>query len=218
VIYTDDAVQSVGSVAAIVSLAGLAVGNVDNALSNSGINASASLAGTAKWSHISSGDVISDMDVLALSNSMGSAEANALRTQYNADLVAALVSGPGSGTTGYGSIPLGTGGNSYACWSVTQAAAVGAPARSFAHEIGHNFGAGHDVAQGGPNAEPAARGYRFIGTDGNQYNTLLAYGSGTRIPYYSTPNETYAGKAIGTASANSAATIEKIAAAASAYR
>jgi hypothetical protein len=215
VVYTDAAEQANGGAAGIVSLAGLAVGNVDNALSNSGINASASLAGTMKWAHPSTGVVSSDLGAL-----ISDATIKAARTTFNADLVAALVSGAPSGMTGYGAIPLGLGGNSAACWSVTRAAAVGAPVRSFAHEIGHNFGAGHDAAQGGPNAVPTARGLRFTGNDGKQYCTLLAYqqGSGQRIPYYSNPSVVYAGKPTGTASANNAATIQTITAAAAAYK
>jgi len=215
VVYTDAAEQANGGAAGIVSLAGLAVGNVSQALSNSGINASASLAGTMKWAHPSTGVVSSDLGAL-----ISDATIKAARTTFNADLVAALVSGAPSGTTGYGAIPLGLGGNSAACWSVTRAAAVGAPARSFAHEIGHNFGAGHDAAQGGPNAVPTARGLRFTGNDGKQYCTLLGYhqGSDQRIPYYSNPSVVYAGKPTGTASANNAATIQTITAAAAAYK
>ena len=106
-------------------------------------------------------------------------------------------------------------GNKNACWSVVKAEAVGAPARSFAHEIGHNLGGGHSDSSG---AESAAKGWRFDGTDGKKYRTLMAYQPGTRIPYYSKPAKSYKDKPTGTSSANNAATIGKIAAKAAGYQ
>jgi hypothetical protein len=205
VVYTDGAAQANGGDAGIKAMAGLAVGNVNTALQNSGIGASAALATSAiKWSHSSSGDVNSDMNALT-----GDTAITALRTQHSADLVAALIPGSASGTTGLGTIGQ-LSNNPNACWSVCRAAAVGAPARSFAHEIGHNLGAGHDAAAGGSAAEPAAKGWKFDGSDGKQYRTQMGYPPGIRIPYYSNPNKSYQGKPTGTASANNAATITKV--------
>ena len=132
--------------------------------------------------------------------------------------MAALVPGQAIGTTGIANTPVGTSGNKDAYLSVIKVDAVGAPTRTFAHEIGHNLGAGHATGGG---AETAAKGWRFTGSDGKKYRTLLSYqneAGEARIPYYSNPSVNYQGKATGTASANNAATIAKIAAKASGYR
>jgi len=166
----------------------------------------AKLVGTAKWSgHTSSGNFSSDINALS-----GNAAIKTLRAQNKADLVAALVPGQASGTTGIGSLPSGTSGNKNACWSVIKVDAVGAPARSFSHEIGHNLGAGHADSSG---AESAAKGWRFTGTDGKKYRTLLSYqneAGEARIPNYSNPSVNFQGMATGTGTANNSATISKI--------
>jgi hypothetical protein len=201
VVYTDGAAQAKGGDAGIKAFAGSAVGNVQTALSNSGINASARLAGTAKWSHTSTGDLSSDINKLR-----GDAAILALRTQNKADLVAALVEDAPGNTAGIGAMGS-LSGNKNACWSVIKVGAVGAPNRSFAHEIGHNLGAGHSDSAG---AESSAKGLRFTGSDGKDYRTQMAYAPGTRIPWYSNPSKSYQGKPTGTASANNAATITKV--------
>ena len=200
-----------GGEAGIKALAGLAVGNVNTGMKNSGINASAKLVATVEWSgHTSSGSLISDIRSLTRD-----ADIKALRTQYKADLVAALVPGRASGIIGIGSMPSSTSGSKNACWTVTKVAVVGAPYRTFAHEIGHNLGAGHSNSSG---AEDAAKGWRFTGSDGKKYRTIMAYSPGIRIPYYSNPAKSYKDKPTGTSSANNAATIGKIAAKAARYQ
>jgi hypothetical protein len=83
---------------------------------------------------------------------------------------------------------------------------------TLAHEIGHNLGAGHDAANndGDAGVTPYAYGYRFKGTDGKTYKDIMSYGSGTTIPFFSTPDLTWAGKPIGDAkSADNARIIEE---------
>jgi len=112
----------------------------------------------------------------------------------------------------------GISGSVNACHSVTWTVWVGPPMRTFAHEIGHNLGAGHFGKSG---AEPAAQGWRYVGTDGKNYRTQLSYqekANETRIPYYSNPAKSYQGKPTGTASANNSATISKLAKEASGYK
>ena len=71
---------------------------------------------------------------------------------------------------------------------------------SFAHEIGHNFGARHDPATD-PSTTPVAyaHGYR---SPTNAWRTIMAYNcspSCPRINYWSNPAKTYGGQAMGTA-------------------
>ena len=186
------------------------MGNVNTAFKNSGLTCTAKLAGTAKWNHTSSGNLSSDITALSKDAAITS-----LRTSNKADLVAAIVPGAASGNTGIGSLPSGTGGNKAACWSVTKVSAIGAPARSFTHEIGHNLGCGHAKDQGGSGgAESTSYGWRFSGSDGKNYRTLLSYQKNPtepRIPYFSNPSVNYQGTATGNAGANNAGTISKLA-------
>ncbi|MCS6923985.1 MAG: zinc-dependent metalloprotease [Fimbriimonadales bacterium] len=92
---------------------------------------------------------------------------------------------------------------------------------AFTHELGHNQGCSHNRADAGfcgecnfPCSEctsryPYSYGFRFQGTDGQRYITVMSYQSNNgdctgnnyagmpQIPYFSNPNITYAGVAIG---------------------
>jgi hypothetical protein len=88
---------------------------------------------------------------------------------------------------------------------------------TLAHELGHNLGAGHDKAtasddDGEPTA-PYAYGYRFrAGADKRVYKDIMAYGPGTTLPFFSTPNFKWLGKPIGDAdSADNARIVKEIA-------
>lgn len=79
----------------------------------------------------------------------------------------------------------------------------------FAHEIGHNQGCGHNRRAGGCGFRDYGFGYRFTGTNGVRYRTVMAYECSngacnamdcdgpdqpaTRIPYFSNPSVTYQG-------------------------
>ncbi len=68
---------------------------------------------------------------------------------------------------------------------------------SFGHEIGHLLGCRHD-----PNADssttPFAYGHGYVNTS-KSWRTIMAYGSCTRLQYWSNPNIAYGGEPMGTA-------------------
>ncbi len=89
---------------------------------------------------------------------------------------------------------------------------------AFTHELGHNQGCAHNRANADcscsifcwecTNRYDYSYGYRFQGTDGQRYITVMSYasdgdctgsgyGGAPQIPYFSNPNITYAGVAIG---------------------
>jgi hypothetical protein len=71
---------------------------------------------------------------------------------------------------------------------------------SHAHEIGHNQGCEHDPDNSGcGGAFSYSFGHRFLGSDANEYRTVMAYDPGTRIPFFSNPNVTFLGTPTGTA-------------------
>ena len=69
---------------------------------------------------------------------------------------------------------------------------------TFVHEAGHLFGARHD---NDPNTSPYSYGHGFVSVPGN-FRTVMAVSSNPqpRIAGFSTPNLTYGGRPIGTAS------------------
>jgi hypothetical protein len=68
-----------------------------------------------------------------------------------------------------------------------------------AHEVAHTFGATHAPGDSPANtlAAPYGQGYRFTGNDGITYRDIMAYDPGKQLPYFSSPNITYAGKPLG---------------------
>jgi hypothetical protein len=216
VLYTDPAAQESGSETAIKALAGSAVGNVNTALTNSGVTQRAKLVATEKFSYTSSGDLSADLTKIA-----SDSQVETWRNQYKADLVCLLVKSNSGSTMGIGHLGSANG-NSGAAYSVCKVMAVGSPIRSFAHEIGHNLGCGHAADQGGSSgAFSYSFGWRFKGTDDKNYRTLLSYqkeSTEPRIPYYSAPSVSYQGTATGTATADNAKTISAVIVKAIAYK
>ena len=79
---------------------------------------------------------------------------------------------------------------------------------SFAHEIGHLLGAHHNpeaVAGQGAARYPYGHGYRYEPANGSKWRTIMAYnctGGCPRLNYWSNPDVTYNGIAMGTADKN----------------
>ncbi|MGC4940176.1 M12 family metallo-peptidase [Kribbella sp. DT2] len=73
---------------------------------------------------------------------------------------------------------------------------------SFAHEIGHNFGALHDPLNSTNTAYPYGHGYQHQPGTAGDWRTVMAYdctGGCPRINYWSNPRVTYNGARMGTA-------------------
>jgi peptidyl-Asp metalloendopeptidase len=69
---------------------------------------------------------------------------------------------------------------------------------SFAHELGHNMGAHHDPANGSNSIYTYGHGYQY----GNSWRTIMAYNCPSNCPrlnYWSSPQITYGGVAMGNA-------------------
>ncbi|MCE2881448.1 MAG: M12 family metallo-peptidase [Planctomycetaceae bacterium] len=75
--------------------------------------------------------------------------------------------------------------------------------RTFTHELGHNMGCCHAPGDGGGCTSggvfPYSTGHRFVGTNGTEYRTVMAYAPGTRIGRLSSPLLTFQGTPTGIA-------------------
>ena len=121
-------------------------------------------------------------------------DVHAMRDAYGADLVCLFRRGMVSGTSGLayrlnGNAPQPNFGFSV----VTDETALNT--FTFAHEIGHNLSSGHhrgDASGGNPELSTSF-GYRFTGTDGIAYRTIMGTGSDhVRIPHFSNPEVLFA--------------------------
>ena len=139
------------------------------------------------------------------------------RDDANADIVCVLTD------TGYSFGVVGIG------YALTQSTAVYfansaynvcairavAEGHTMTHEVGHNMGAGHSDRQAsspGPQYYSYSSGYYFhVGSSG--YGTVMSYNSDgygntyALVPYFSTPNCTYNGVAVGDSSHDNARTL-----------
>lgn len=80
--------------------------------------------------------------------------------------------------------------------------------RSWVHEVGHNLGMNHDVANSSSEGfRPYSYGHRFTGAStGTLFGSIMAYPPGQRVLHFSNPDINYDGVPTGTSAANNAAT------------
>ena len=73
------------------------------------------------------------------------------------------------------------------------------PGHTFAHKLGHNLGCAHDRDNATGGLFSYSWGWRFTGDNSTLYRTVMSYAPGQRIPHFSHPDITFAGKATGVA-------------------
>lgn len=79
----------------------------------------------------------------------------------------------------------------------------------FAHELGHNLGANHDLVNApNPGLFNYSYGYRFL-NQGVELRTVMAFVPGGLIPYFSSPLLTYQGLNIGTENTDNVKTLKQ---------
>jgi hypothetical protein len=196
IVYTPQALSQAGSQAALDFRINRSIADTNMALANSQVNATIRLVNETEVDYVESGTILTDLDNIQSANGAFSG-IPALRAQYGADLVSLWV-GSGSGDeAGRAFQPdnLASPDPSYGYNIVQEQYADNNYV--FAHETGHNLGAGHDISDTTPRVIPYAYGKTFtIGnyTMGDIMSDLTVNGGLVeRIPYYSNPNVDYEG-------------------------
>jgi len=192
VLYTPAARTEAGSPNAIRAIAELAVDQTNESYQNSGCTARARLVYCDEVAYTESGSLNTDLDRLTGTTDGFMDGIHATRDAVNADLV-----------TLYGNWGSGLGwcssdyGSAFSTLDWTRASLD----FTHAHETGHNLGCDHDRNNETPGCAWASYGYgwRFFGSDGFEYRTVMAYSPGTPVQYFSNPNVTFLGTATGVA-------------------
>lgn len=196
VVYTQAAANAVGNT---LTKANLAITESNQSFANSGVNVRFELAGQYTNSYVSAGF---DTD---LSRFRGTTDGyldsyHATRNSIAADVNVLIITDPAYCGLGY------LNSNAASAFSVVGNTCM-TGYYSFAHEIGHNFGAQHDPATSTNTTYPYGHGYWG---PGNAWRTIMAYSCGSNCPrlnYWSNPNVTYNGSPMGTAATSNNARV-----------
>jgi len=180
----------------------LAVTEANQGYSNSNMATRLNLVGVYRADYIESGDMRTDLIRLRTTNDGFMDEIHAVRNFYGADLVSLIEADGGACGVAYLMNNLSTSFAPYAFNVVHHSCATGY--YTFAHEIGHNQGAAHDLANTSDvTIYPYAHGYQDpLG----RFRTIMAYdcpGGCSRLDYFANPEVLYNGVPTGEAAYSS---------------
>lgn len=198
VVYTPAARAAAGGATAMQSLIDLAVAETNQSYQNSGITPRVRLVHTAEVSYTEAG-FSTDLNRLQGASDGFVDNVHALRDQYGADAVAMIV----ESSTSCGIAYLGRPAADFAPFAFQVTARNCATGYfTFGHELGHNQGARHDRFVDASNNSPSAYNRGYVSPD-STWRTIMAYGDAcgfcTRVQYWSNPDITRNGVAMGIA-------------------
>jgi hypothetical protein len=208
VVYTAAARLNQGSTTAINNLIDLAVSETNTGYTNSGISQMLNLVHTAEVSYAESGNIQTDRDRLKNPSDGFMDNVHTLRNTHAADLVALIVDNGGS-YCGIAFIMtnVSTQFEDSGFCVVADECATGY--YSFGHELGHLMGARHDWFVDGTDISPYTYNHGLTNPT-DSWRTIMAYNdactavgsSCNRLLYWSNPDKTYGGDAMGTREAD----------------
>ena len=206
IVYTPAARNAAGGTAAIESLIDLSITETNQSYANSGVTPRLRLVRKQEVSYTESGDFQTDLTRLRNTSDGYVDNVHALRDQYGADMVAMVVEG-----SQYCGIAYVIGGPSTAhapnAFQVT-ARTCATGYYSMGHEFGHIQGARHDWYVDPTSGSPYTYNHGYY-PPSRAWRTIMAYADGcfgcTRIQWWSNPNITRNGEAMGIAEGQSQA-------------
>lgn len=193
--YTASAASASGDINGLINLA---VAESNQGYTNSGVQITLQLAAKSQVSYTQSGSFSTDLSRYRGTSDGYMDTIHSQRNTNTADVAVLLINN--SSSCGLASAIGASASTAFAAahWDC----ATGY--YSFAHEIGHLQSARHDPAND-PTNTPYAYGHGYQSTAGG-WRTIMAYACSsttcTRINYWSNPNKTYGGRAMGTTSSN----------------
>lgn len=189
--YTPAARANAGSDSAMRAAINSYIASTNLAYANSDIDVVLTLVGSSEVAYTESGDFLTDLQRLQVTNDGYLDAVHAFRTNTGADLVSLIRRNSAGGVAGIAYIGNNNAGfGPYAFSVVADNWALANYA--FPHELGHNFGCQHNRTSANTTpVQPYAYGHHFTGTDSVLYRTIMAYPPGTVVPYFSNPSISY---------------------------
>ena len=197
VVYTPAARPAVGGTAAMHALINLGIAESNTAYQQSGVAMRVRLVHRAEVAYTEPGSFSTTLNHLTDLGDGYLDEVHSLRDTYGADLVSFWINDTSSCGLAWMMSFLSPSFEGMGFSVVHWDCATGS--YSFPHEMGHNMGCGHDRGNGLAGLDSYSYGWRFYGTNGVQYRTIMAYAPGTRIQRFSNPDVTYYGTPTGVA-------------------
>ena len=200
VVYTPAARIAAGGVPAIEALIELSISETNDAYVNSLIDLSLELAGTFEVGYNESAGFSPALSSLASATDGIMDEVHVAREATGADLVSLFIDNGEFCGLAYLMTTLSPAFASSAFSVEWYSCAAGN--LTFAHELGHNMGAAHDITQSpGGGLFSYSNGWHWgnstqPGVNGN-YRSIMAYAPGQRVKHFSNPNVVYAGEPTG---------------------
>ncbi len=208
IVYTPAALTYAGGTAGINNVIAQAMTRAQASMDNSGIPVTFRLVHSAQVTYTESGNSNTDISRLQNTSDGYMDEVHTWRDTYGADIVHLLTTANDTGGLGY--ILNTTSGLPAWAFSLTRVQQA-ANTYTVIHEVGHNMGAHHHKAQNvqpGPGLYSYAAGWRWTGTNGSRYCSVMTYEAGsyfsdglshTRVGWFSSPSASYQGAATGDA-------------------